>query len=44
LSAVLDSCLLITDAKAKEKNITVDSLVPDKMPMLLATRCASSRS
>jgi two-component system cell cycle sensor histidine kinase PleC len=36
LSAVLDSCLLITDAKAKEKNITVDSLVPDKMPMLLA--------
>ncbi len=36
ISAVLDSCLLITDAKAKEKNITVDSAIPDKMPMLLA--------
>ena len=36
LAAIMDSCLLITDAKAKEKNITVESVVPDKMPMLLA--------
>lgn len=36
LSAVLDSCILITDAKAKEKNISVESIIPDKMPMLLA--------
>jgi two-component system, cell cycle sensor histidine kinase PleC len=33
---LLDSCLLITDAKAKEKNITVESQVQDKLPLLMA--------
>jgi two-component system, cell cycle sensor histidine kinase PleC len=33
---VLDSCLLITDAKAKEKNITVESAVQNKLPLLYA--------
>ncbi len=33
---ILDSCLLITDAKAKEKNIAVESHISDKLPLLLA--------
>jgi two-component system, cell cycle sensor histidine kinase PleC len=36
LLMVLDSTLLITDAKAKEKNISVESQVSDKLPLLLA--------
>jgi two-component system, cell cycle sensor histidine kinase PleC len=36
LLSVLDSCLLITDAKAKEKNIAVESHISDKLPLLLA--------
>jgi two-component system, cell cycle sensor histidine kinase PleC len=33
---LLDSCLLITDAKAKEKNIAVESVIQDKLPLLSA--------
>jgi two-component system, cell cycle sensor histidine kinase PleC len=36
LSSVLGPCLLITDAKAKEKNINIESHVPEHMPLLLA--------
>jgi two-component system, cell cycle sensor histidine kinase PleC len=36
LVGILDSTLLITDAKAKEKNITVESHITDKLPLLLA--------
>jgi two-component system, cell cycle sensor histidine kinase PleC len=36
LASILDSTLLITDAKAKEKNISVESQVSDKLPLLLA--------
>ncbi len=36
LISVLDSTLLITDAKAKEKNIAVESHVSEKLPLLLA--------
>jgi two-component system, cell cycle sensor histidine kinase PleC len=36
LLSILDSTLLITDAKAKEKNIAVESHVSDKLPLLLA--------
>ena len=36
LVSILDSTLLITDAKAKEKNIAVESHVSDKLPLLLA--------
>ncbi|NMD08248.1 MAG: sensor histidine kinase [Phyllobacteriaceae bacterium] len=36
LHSIIESCLLITDAKAKEKNINVSSAVPDRLPMLLA--------
>ena len=36
LLSILDSCLLITDAKAKEKNIAVESHIPEKLPLLLA--------
>jgi two-component system, cell cycle sensor histidine kinase PleC len=36
LIGILDSTLLITDAKAKEKNITVESHIPDKLPELMA--------
>ncbi len=36
LSSVLDQCLLITDAKAKEKNIVVESHGADKLPLILA--------
>lgn len=36
LAYVLDSTLLITDAKAKEKNITVESHVQKNLPLLLA--------
>ena len=36
LLSVLDSCLLITDAKAKEKNIVVESHIAEKLPMLMA--------
>jgi two-component system cell cycle sensor histidine kinase PleC len=36
LNSVIDSCLLITDAKAKEKNIAVNCVIADKLPMLLA--------
>jgi two-component system, cell cycle sensor histidine kinase PleC len=36
LPAVMDPCLLITDAKAKEKNINVESHIQDRLPMLLA--------
>ena len=33
---LLDSCMLITDAKAKEKNISVECKVAEKLPLLLA--------
>jgi two-component system, cell cycle sensor histidine kinase PleC len=36
LASVLGPCLLITDAKAKEKNINIESHVPEHMPLLLA--------
>ena len=36
LMSILDSCLLITDAKAKEKNIAVESHVQQNLPLLLA--------
>jgi two-component system, cell cycle sensor histidine kinase PleC len=36
LIGILDSTLLITDAKAKEKNITVESQISDKLPELMA--------
>jgi two-component system cell cycle sensor histidine kinase PleC len=36
LMHVLESCLLITDAKAKEKNIAVESAIAQKLPLLLA--------
>ena len=36
LLSILDSSLLITDAKAKEKNIAVESHISDKLPLLLA--------
>jgi two-component system, cell cycle sensor histidine kinase PleC len=36
LVSILDSTLLITDAKAKEKNITVESHVAQNLPLLLA--------
>jgi two-component system, cell cycle sensor histidine kinase PleC len=36
LPAVLDPCLLITDAKAKEKNINIESHIQDRLPLLLA--------
>jgi two-component system, cell cycle sensor histidine kinase PleC len=36
LISLLDSALLITDAKAKEKNITVESHVQQSLPLLMA--------
>jgi two-component system, cell cycle sensor histidine kinase PleC len=36
LTHILDSTLLITDAKAKEKNITVESHIQQNLPLLLA--------
>jgi two-component system, cell cycle sensor histidine kinase PleC len=36
LIRILDATLLITDAKAKEKNITVESHISDKLPELMA--------
>jgi two-component system, cell cycle sensor histidine kinase PleC len=36
LATVLDQCLLITDAKAKEKNIAIESHGPDRIPLILA--------
>jgi two-component system, cell cycle sensor histidine kinase PleC len=36
LLQIMDSTLLITDAKAKEKNIAVESHVPQNLPLLLA--------
>jgi two-component system, cell cycle sensor histidine kinase PleC len=36
LVTIVDPCLLITGAKAKEKNITVESSIPDNLPMLNA--------
>jgi two-component system, cell cycle sensor histidine kinase PleC len=36
LISILDSTLLITDAKAKEKNITVESHIAEKLPELMA--------
>lgn len=36
LLSILDSCLLITDARAKEKNITVESRIAEKLPLLMA--------
>jgi two-component system cell cycle sensor histidine kinase PleC len=36
LHSILEPVLLITDAKAKEKNIAVTSNVPERLPMLLA--------
>ena len=36
LNAIVDGCILITDAKAKEKNISVACVIPDHLPMLLA--------
>jgi two-component system, cell cycle sensor histidine kinase PleC len=36
LISIMDSTLLITDAKAKEKNITVESHIAPNLPMLFA--------
>jgi two-component system, cell cycle sensor histidine kinase PleC len=36
LNAIVDGCILITDAKAKEKNIAVECVIPDRLPILLA--------
>jgi two-component system, cell cycle sensor histidine kinase PleC len=36
LNSVLESCLLITDAKAKEKNITIENAVDKDLPQLMA--------
>jgi two-component system, cell cycle sensor histidine kinase PleC len=36
INSVVDSCLLITDAKAKEKNIAVECAIEERLPMLLA--------
>jgi two-component system, cell cycle sensor histidine kinase PleC len=36
LAAVLDPCMLITDAKAKEKNITIEMHITERLPLLLA--------
>jgi two-component system, cell cycle sensor histidine kinase PleC len=36
LAAVLDPCMLITDAKAKEKNINIESHITERLPLLLA--------
>jgi two-component system, cell cycle sensor histidine kinase PleC len=36
LSSVLESCILITDAKAKEKNIAIDINIPADEPDILA--------
>ncbi len=36
LDTVLDTCILITAAKAKEKNITLENLVSPTLPMIMA--------
>ncbi|MDE2385542.1 MAG: sensor histidine kinase [Alphaproteobacteria bacterium] len=36
LASIMDPCLLITDAKAKEKNITIEQHIDPKVPLLLA--------
>lgn len=36
LGPILSSCLLIIEAKAREKNITVENLVPARLPLLMA--------
>jgi two-component system, cell cycle sensor histidine kinase PleC len=36
LQLVLEPCLLITDAKAKEKNIVIETNITDRLPLLLA--------
>jgi two-component system, cell cycle sensor histidine kinase PleC len=36
LATILTPCLLITDAKAKEKNINIEFQIPERMPLLLA--------
>jgi two-component system, cell cycle sensor histidine kinase PleC len=33
---IMSSCLLITEAKAKEKNIAMEVIVPEHLPLLLA--------
>ena len=36
LQLVLEPCMLITDAKAKEKNIVIETNLSDRLPLLLA--------
>ncbi len=36
LANIIEGCLLITEAKAKEKNISVLGVIPDRFPLLLA--------
>ncbi len=36
LQLVLEPCLLITEAKAKEKNIVIETNITDRLPLLLA--------
>lgn len=36
LQIVLDPCILITDAKAKEKNVVIESHIAEQLPLLLA--------
>ena len=36
LQLVLEPCILITDAKAKEKNIVIETHIADQLPLLLA--------
>ncbi len=36
IDSILESCLLITDAKAKEKNITIERQLPADMPEIYA--------
>ncbi len=36
LQLVLEPCLLITDAKAKEKNIVIETNISERLPLLLA--------
>ena len=36
LQLTLEPCLLITDAKAKEKNVVIETQIPEHLPLLLA--------
>ena len=36
LQVVLEPCILITDAKAKEKNVVIETHIADHLPLLLA--------